>query len=519
MPQLRVKNYEDILNILNSIEKNYPVGEWIIQGCHIWPLLRIEINTYLIYRDLLSEAVIKTSKKTFLKAGFLFLKKILNGVKQPYYAYLKDRKHTDKLSVRDALFIGDSYNLVKIIDCYYERFIDPFQTLFAQKDLSWIRLDMFHNYIPSRFSNSIYIQIGLEWAIIRSLLFYKTKPVDCKRIPKFEEFCGYCNDNGIDIPSINPYYLSKRLHKINAIQAYFEGIIDQVKPKLVVLTCYYSDYGMALIQLCQHLDIKVMDIQHGIIGGLHPAYSRWLNVPEGGYNTLPNYFWTWSLSEVKTINSWSYNTHNHEALNGGNLFLDFLANGNCDIANILDQQITKIINSSKKYQQNQKTILVSLQWDTMGDQHLMPLFDAMRETEDNYNWWLRLHPVMLNQREDIRNLFFQKGFKNFELDFPSDFPLYTVLKKIDLHVTHSSSVVIEAAEFGVPSIIFSDYGTQFFGDYFYKGLADEALDGTSLIECIKKRTSKHTKNHLEDNLEDKSVFQLLEKIFKNADSV
>jgi hypothetical protein len=59
-----------------------------------------------------------------------------------------------------------------------------------------------------------------------------------------------------------------------------------------------------------------------------------------------------------------------------------------------------------------------------------------------------------------------------------------LLKFADLHVTHSSSTVIEAAEFGVPSVVCSDYGAQFFAAQVAAGQAVVAKSEEEIAQAL-----------------------------------
>jgi hypothetical protein len=69
-----------------------------------------------------------------------------------------------------------------------------------------------------------------------------------------------------------------------------------------------------------------------------------------------------------------------------------------------------------------------------------------------------------------------------EIATASVLPLYSLLRLADLHVTHSSSTVVEAAEFGVPSLVLSRYGLELFPEQSASGMA-RLVDTADAIEA------------------------------------
>jgi hypothetical protein len=58
-----------------------------------------------------------------------------------------------------------------------------------------------------------------------------------------------------------------------------------------------------------------------------------------------------------------------------------------------------------------------------------------------------------------------KGIINFECDLSTSLPLYTLLRNVNLHVTHSSSTILEAINFNLPSLIIDEFGYEYYSEY------------------------------------------------------
>jgi hypothetical protein len=61
------------------------------------------------------------------------------------------------------------------------------------------------------------------------------------------------------------------------------------------------------------------------------------------------------------------------------------------------------------------------------------------------------------------------GARDFDIDNATDLPLYALLRHVALHVTESSSTVIEAAGFGVPTVLWGRLDAESFASYIASG--------------------------------------------------
>jgi hypothetical protein len=133
--------------------------------------------------------------------------------------------------------------------------------------------------------------------------------------------------------------------------------------------------------------------------------------------------------------------------------------------------------------ENKKVILLTLQFDTDKIYLISSIIEVIRKTQREFNWWIRIHPSLLGKMEEFRSLFLSFGIQEFYIDFPSTLPLYSVLSNVHLHISHSSSTVIEAAQIGVKSVVTSEVGLELFTDIFERGMAFSAINAND-IEII-----------------------------------
>jgi hypothetical protein len=107
----------------------------------------------------------------------------------------------------------------------------------------------------------------------------------------------------------------------------------------------------------------------------------------------------------------------------------------------------------------------------------------MRAAGESWAWWIRLHPEMTAESDSIREVVSTAGGA-FELDSVSALPLYSILPFVDVHLTHSSSTVIEAERFGVASLITSEYGAELYPRQILNGIAVQATRLSDQLDSL-----------------------------------
>lgn len=146
----------------------------------------------------------------------------------------------------------------------------------------------------------------------------------------------------------------------------------------------------------------------------------------------------------------------------------------------LDDDIVSSYSLSNFFDSTRPKILISLQWgDNESNTTLgipLKLFDFIKEKGDDYDWCLRIHPVLLN--DSILMSKFElsfKGFNNVEWISSSFSPLPMVLKNVSLHMTSHSALTIEASWYGIKTALLHD-DIKLLSEYFYdqinSGIAD-----------------------------------------------
>lgn len=496
---------KDVMDFINEIEDKFDVDEWVIDNIHIWPVLRILLAFQL------DDIVVRgknVSKSQVIIRAFKKSLKIPLGLAKFLYASVYDYKNSDRLNKKvDTVFITYSSARHFLVEKqWFDVFCDPFINLLNAKNIKNLVLEYSPDFdfrIP-RYHKSIFIQHKLTFLLYISVLKANRINIPAKTLKSLNSYFSFLRSKNLNSYVPNLAYLKKKISHIRHLSEYFKSIFKKVGPSLVLGSNYYG-LEMAVNLACRELGIVSVDIQHGVQGNMHVAYGRWNKVPEKGYELLPNIFWNWSKSEKKTIIKWSKDKNYHRSIVGGNLLLAFFNQKDNEIIKYYDEIIKNILSK------NQINILVSLQWER-GLPELYKM--AIKNSPDNYYWWLRLHPVMSTEEKNkMFKIINSLEIRNINIYDATRLPLYVILLYMDVHVTENSSIVLEAEHFGVPSVITHHSGTSFFQKQIESGIASFARTGEELIKLIEIQVEKYPlKNKEKKELAHKTLDDLFSYI-------
>ena len=495
-------NIQEIVDVIAYIEKKYQVDKWKIDDIPLWPFIRIE-NYYLLSLILLNG---ETGHDATSGSQ---IKQIIDSKLNLIRARANDKAKEAKPKRVDVLFLGDGISFAKLNNTWYQKFCDPIADQLNKENISNTRFDLADNFHTPRYSASIFIQSKIDNAIIVSKL--KSKLISPKfKSEKWEDYEQFLNDPLVKdslVVVLSKSEMRKKIAKIKALISYYNTILEDTKPKICYIGAYYGDHQLAFILACKKLGIKTVDIQHGVQGEFHLAYSNWLKVPNEGYAQLPDYFSVWSEEEKTCIEKWNNNLNTHKVVVSGNLFANMWKLNDSDVVKAYDIKVNDIIKFKDK-----PVVLLTLSPYT--EDETKKIYKIIKETQLEFNWLIRLHPGMLKKKAKILEAIKKHKIVNFELEESSDLPLYSILRNIDLHITVQSTCVIEAAEFGVKSIITSEYGRNLYLSSISNGDAVYLNNTSEIISYL----SSHSKNSVSSTPRIQStdnIISFTKKIIEN----
>src|SRR4030042_6925816 len=138
------------MNLLNEVEERFPVGQWVIDGIHIWPLVRLELATNLTNYSMypaLYHSVGSASKGWRLTR--LLLQEI-RGLLKYGHGYLKDYLKNAKPRRAEVVFLSDGISFSYLIDSWYEKMCDPLVSELEEHRMPFFLLTPSHKYLTPR---------------------------------------------------------------------------------------------------------------------------------------------------------------------------------------------------------------------------------------------------------------------------------------------------------------------------------------------------------------------------------
>lgn len=270
----------------------------------------------------------------------------------------------------------------------------------------------------------------------------------------------------------------------------WDSLLDHLNPKLIIGIQPSAELCIA----AKAKGIWVADLQHGVISG-EGYYGLSYRKPfdQSGW---PSCILCWNHASLTWVKN-NIGDHTRALVIGNPWFIRFINRS------ASDQLVSSMLIYSISALRNRLKILVTPQWGALFEQHRptgLPsgLLSFIRKSGQEYDWWIRAHPVMLNDvgREKLFSTL-KKEFSehpNVYWEHVTDLSLPQILAQVDLHVTLSSAVTIEAGWFGIPTALLGNNVTDlmtWFGSEIKDGLA-EILQAEH--NCIAQWIRQHEKS-------------------------
>lgn len=276
---------------------------------------------------------------------------------------------------------------------------------------------------------------------------------------------------------LDPAELTKDMGRIFHYARIFEKTLRCLNPSAFFLSVYYHNIGMAWIMACRWAGITSVDLQHGRLGPYHGAYTQLTSAPADGYHLLPDVIWCWGAQTKHDIEvDKNPRCARHGGIVGGNAWLHKWRYGDTD--GLEPPEMKSFENETA----GKRKILVSLQ--PLDSPINATLLDAIKQSPPDWLWLMRLHPLRRHTDRVIAKILQDAGVKNFEIERSTSLPLFSLLKIADHHVTVFSSVVIEAAAFGVRTSLIGVEGRDIFGPQIEGGICKYTPTTASLRDHI-----------------------------------
>lgn len=204
-------------------------------------------------------------------------------------------------------------------------------------------------------------------------------------------------------------------------------------------------------------NVVIYDLQHGLVGNDAGYYGNSYR-DKYGQRGWPDCILCWDQESADVIGKCTGSSVKFKVV-GNPWFMRFKFVSS-------DDDLVAIATNSLCNDSASKIILVTTQWG-MGQHHgfhvsgiPQSLLDTMRMQRQGVTWWLRLHPVQIQEPAKsslYKQLEFEfSGCNNVVWEPCSESPLPVVLSKVSLHLTSHSGVTVEASWYGIPTGLLYD---------------------------------------------------------------
>lgn len=465
-----MKTLQDCLSFVRRLESRIPVNSWTLEGIRIWPLVR----TMLFYRLTLS---LRGSESPPPESG---LAARFGRVVDAFLAPTRDSARNLPPAAPAEVFVL-SYAAIRqarIDGLFVDIRTGPLIDALASQSIG---CHVWEYAVPPpyrfpRKNPTHLVQRAFYGAQFRNRLLGRTmKDVT---LPGYGGFCDALKDKSALYPELLEKNLLREFGLILALRDRFERAFDVINPA-VAFTSNIGRYEFALNLACRKRLIPTVEMQHGVQGPLHGQYAAWTKAPPEGYELLPHAYWCWDEASASTINEWSRGCGPyHHAVAGGSPWLDYCAT---------------LPPAAPDAPRGRRKGLITLQppEKIYADGRLLPAFviDALYKVGDGWIWWVRPHPASPCDAAPLADALQRRGIRA-EIERVRLAPLPHLLSQADLHLTHSSSAVLEAESFQLGSIVWSELGAGLYANSIENGACRVASDTDSLVQAIRETSGR-----------------------------
>lgn len=250
-----------------------------------------------------------------------------------------------------------------------------------------------------------------------------------------------------------------------------------LQPRAVFMLCYYETCYLPVISAARSLGIPTADLQHGMNGTMHAAYTHFTVLPPDGYDVLPDYFLTWGQLSSENITRWWNAPTRHLAVVAGRWDIDA---STATHDNAAGSALTTAVASAST------RIVVTMQ-DEPFDAELLA---AMRSAPNDWVWLVRPHPASARYpRASAAALSAQIAEAKIANAVVVDHDvasLADLLQQARVHVTWASSSWLDAAVFGVPTVFVHPGAGEQFSVELALGVAYAAPGAHGLLPLVRQ---------------------------------
>jgi hypothetical protein len=274
-----IKNIKNLCEIIWQIEEQFDLLNWEVSGIKPWQALRMEYYYKIaVATGLLEHPHPDIASKNWFNSFLYCLNLLKNALLQNAF-YLK--------KFPEALIIPHPrVNCIKneYYDIYTKYLIDSFRendVKFAVLEFPFMKKHLPANYKEKKYADCLLV---LEF-IIRMFSFRPLSKAETEKADVIN--AEFINLTGVDIKfNRDIRTITKNLYIKYKV---FKMFLQYLRPEKIYLVCNYR--LPCLIKAAKELNIKTVEIQHGVFSRYHLGYSYPMQSKEHEY--FPDVLYTW----------------------------------------------------------------------------------------------------------------------------------------------------------------------------------------------------------------------------------
>jgi hypothetical protein len=454
---------------INLLEQRFDVTRWRCGDIDLWPLFR-----FRLYIDAMSRTFQNAPRRGLRERVAQLGNRAARALwRVPLAAWRDNGNNAAIVPNTTAVFFSDGMSFTRLGDAWFDRVMDPLIIGLERRGHRSLKLTPLAEahvprHLPSRFVQPAIDRIKLTASPSRVVV--DLPEFDALHRAAVEKF-GDC------LPSYD--WLRLQAARMTKLAAYFEAILRETGARHAFVNTYYSIEGQSFVVAARRVGGRSIDVQHGIQGPQHIAYGRWSAVPARGYSTVPDEFWVWGADEAATIEAWRNGCATHVPRMTGNYWQQrWRDDGDPWVQHYLEQA-----RALRDVRPEVAHVLVCL---TSGvpESETIKQIEAAKLCGESIRWWWRLHPQHAHQSAEFADTIARQGLDASQVEQATHLPFYALLRVADLTVAHSSTTLREAAEFGVSSVVTSNYGVELHADLVERGMVVPATEPRSIADAV-----------------------------------
>jgi hypothetical protein len=452
-----VRSMSEVYDLLAQIESQLDLGAFSIAGVDVWPYVR---DHFVIEQGNTLKAT-TTDRFGYLARLWSKLRALPAGLPELWREGWPWRADLSSIDAgrAEVLILTDVANKRFLLSgAWFDVFVDPVLDALKTVGVSACVLETAQGFLhrPSSQSPRRSIAAVMVREYVRALVrsWSVEVPERCQQEHRLYQLA--MERLGLGHLTVPLAVLRLEATYVRQLTIGFSALLRRVQPRLILAVPASGYSGRALCIAARNAGIPVADIQHGRQGPHFPTYAAHDHMPSHGYNVLPTHVLNWSESDRQVIARWADRGTVLRPRVVGMLLMERFRTDS-SLVRHFDRSWTDAFGDLS----GRRIVLISLQWGAYLPANIE---EAMRLSPADVLFQVRLHPATKapERRAVQRRLEQAVPRDRWEIDSASTLPLPALLRWCDLHVTQSSSTVIEAERFGVRSIITSSLGVDFY---------------------------------------------------------